>query len=93
MKSMNRRNLTYRIALSVLVGIVEFHCLAAEESPLVTAPPNSFFELLRERDRDVARQFYRKHINVQGMPVAAAAEVSDLALQRTYSIVTHFAAA
>ncbi len=34
------------------------------------------------------RQFYRKYIEVQGMPVAAHAEVADLALQRTWQIVT-----
>ena len=29
-----------------------------------------FFELVNERDRDVARQFYKKYIDVKGMPVA-----------------------
>lgn len=59
------------------------------ECPGVTAPPDSFFEKVRESDRQAARQFYTKHIDVKGMPVAAAAEVADLALQRTYEIVTH----
>jgi alpha-glucosidase len=60
--------------------------------PRVTAPPDSFFEIVREQDRDAARQFYRKYIDVKGMPVVAAAEVADLALQRTYDIVTHMLA-
>jgi len=60
--------------------------------PEVTAPPESFFEKVRERDRDAARQFYRKYIDVKGMPVVAAAEVADLALKRTYEIVTHMLA-
>jgi hypothetical protein len=55
----------------------------------VTAPPESFFEKVRERDRDAARAFYKKYLDVQGMPVVASAEVADLALQRTYEIVTH----
>ena len=60
--------------------------------PPVITPPDSFFEKVRERDRDVAREFYRKYIDVKGMPVVAAAEVADLALQRAYDIVTHMLA-
>jgi alpha-glucosidase len=56
--------------------------------PGVTRPPASFFELVNERDREVARQFYAKHIDVRGLPVVAAAVVDDAALQRTYTIVT-----
>jgi alpha-glucosidase len=58
----------------------------------VTAPPDSFFQLVREPDRDAARQFYKKCLDVKGMPVAASAEVSDQALQRTWHIVTHMLA-
>src|SRR5689334_12227415 len=65
---------------------------AAGELPAVTSPPDSFFQLVRERDRDAARQFYKKYLDVQGMPVLASAEVSDLALQRTYDLVTHLLA-
>src|ERR1051326_7466857 len=60
--------------------------------PPVNAPPESFFQLVRELDRDVARPFYKKCIDVKGMPVAASAEVSDLALQRTHDLVTHLLA-
>src|SRR5207248_6172185 len=35
---------------------------------------------------------YKKYIDVKGMPVVAAAEVADEALQRTYDIVTHLLA-
>jgi hypothetical protein len=62
------------------------------EAPPVTAPPESFFKIVREKDRDAARQFYKKYIDVKGMPVVAAGEVADQALQRTYSIVTHMLA-
>src|SRR5262245_10990722 len=47
-----------------------------------------FEYLVAERDRDAARAFYQKFIDVQGMPVGDAAEVADLALQRTHAIVT-----
>jgi hypothetical protein len=60
--------------------------------PQVTVPPDSFFERVRERDRDAARQFYQKHIDINGLPVVAAQAVDDLALQRTYEIVTHMLA-
>ncbi|MHC4559252.1 MAG: hypothetical protein ACYS80_18330 [Planctomycetota bacterium] len=60
--------------------------------PKVTAPPDSFFEKVRERDREAARQFYRKYMDVKGMPIVAATEVADLALQRTYEIVINMLA-
>jgi len=65
---------------------------AKSECPPITAPPDAFFQLVHERDRDAARQFYKKYADVKGMPLAASAEVSDLALQRTYEIVTHLLA-
>src|SRR5215813_10605859 len=60
--------------------------------PSVSAPPESFFQLVRERDREVARTFYSKYLDVQGMPVVASGEVADLALQRTHELVTHLLA-
>jgi hypothetical protein len=60
--------------------------------PPVTTPPESFFQKVRERDRDAARTFYKKYMDVKDMPVVASAEVADLALQRTYEIVTHMLA-
>jgi alpha-glucosidase len=60
--------------------------------PGVKPPPESFFTLVRERDREAARKFYKKYIDVQGMPVVASGEVADAALQRTHFIVTHMLA-
>jgi hypothetical protein len=37
----------------------------------------------------IYRNFYKKYIDVTGMPVVAHADVADQALQRTYEIVTH----
>lgn len=65
---------------------------ATAARPEVTAPPESFFLKVRERDREAAKRFYRKHIDIEGLPVAAAAEVSDMALHRTYEIVSHMLA-
>jgi alpha-glucosidase len=62
------------------------------DCPPVIAPPDSFFQLIHERDREIARQFYRKYLDIKGMPVAAGVEVADQALQRTYHIVTHMLA-
>src|SRR6185503_10419241 len=66
-------------------------CFAAELPP-VTSPPDSFFEMVSQRDREVAHGFYKKFIDVKGMPVVAAGVVDDLALQRTYEIVTRMLA-
>jgi dipeptidyl aminopeptidase/acylaminoacyl peptidase len=61
-------------------------------APNVTAPPNSFFEIVRDRDRDAARKFYKKYLEVDGMPIAASDGVADLALERTREIVQHMLA-
>jgi hypothetical protein len=86
--------------VSVLVGCAMVTILipaidgtaAGANYPPVTAPPDSFFQKVRERDREAARAFYKKYLDVQGIPVVAAEEVSDVALQRTYEIVTHMLA-
>ena len=80
-----------------MVVLIHGACLFAQTDtnmkyPVVTAVGESFFEKVREGDREAARGFYRKYIDVRGMPVVASAEVADLALQRTYEIVTHMLA-
>jgi hypothetical protein len=84
------------IAAIVLAVIAASACIdvqsASEAYPPVTAPPESFFQMVSDRDRDVARQFYKKYMDVMGMPVVAAGEVADLALQRTHFIVTRLLA-
>jgi hypothetical protein len=62
---------------------------SAQQAPPVIAPPEEFFTRFREQDREVARKFYKKYIDVKGLPVAASGDVDDVALQRTYEIVTH----
>src|SRR3990172_6566425 len=64
----------------------------SDVDPPVTAPRESFFALVDEEDRDAAREFYKKYLDVGGMPVVASAEVDDKALRRTYEIVTHMLA-
>ena len=65
---------------------------AGRSEPAVTEPPEAFFDKVRERDRDAARKFYKKYLDVRGLSVAASPEVADEALQRTYHIVTHLLA-
>ena len=55
-------------------GFVSAKSGDVSEYPGVTAPPESFFEKVRESDRQAAREFYSKYIDVKGMPAAAAAE-------------------
>lgn len=61
----------------------------ADNPPKVTSPPAAFFEKVAARDRDPAKSFYKKYIDVKGLPVVASREVADQALQRTFWIVTH----
>ena len=80
---------------------------APEARGQVTAPPDSFFDLVAKRPRwrrrrpqgeapaedlQVYRDFYKKYVNVMGMPVAAAEAVADQALVRTREIVSHMLA-
>jgi hypothetical protein len=103
-----RLELTMKIAVAfVLLVAIGTPAQAASEAdgyPAITAPPESFFELVAKRPRgrrqnqrdpedlQVYRDFYEKYINVQGMPVVAADVVADEALHRTYDIVTHMLA-
>jgi dipeptidyl aminopeptidase/acylaminoacyl peptidase len=64
----------------------------AEAGPKVTGPPESFFARFPDRDREAARKFYTKHLDVRGLSVAAAGVVDDAALVRTHDIVTHILA-
>ncbi|HEY2415734.1 MAG TPA: hypothetical protein VGI40_26075 [Pirellulaceae bacterium] len=77
------------LAIGVLLSIGSAHGQLSGTAirPPVIAPPDSFFALVRERDRDAARGFYTKYLNVGGIPVVAATEVADLALLRTREIV------
>src|SRR5437899_2247026 len=92
MKFMTRVMTAASLALVIWSGVSNAQNATDEDCPPVTAPPESFFELVSPRDRDEARRFYQKYLDVQGMPVVAAAEVADQALERTYSIVTHLLA-
>jgi len=70
----------------------EVRAAGQRDCPPVTTPPEAFFEKVSPRDRDAARAFYKKHIDVGGMSVAAAGEVADLALVRTHEMVSHMLA-
>jgi alpha-glucosidase len=65
---------------------------ALAEAPKVSQPPESFFQIVSEGDREVARRFYAKYIDVNGMPVVAHADVADAALVRVHEIVTRMLA-
>lgn len=80
------------IAIALAALLVSGAVATAQTIPPVSPPPESFFEIVNEKDRDVARAFYKKYIDVNGMPVVAADVVDDLALQRTYEIVTRMLA-
>lgn len=80
------------LVILILAGCIHAQPVAKREAPPVTAPPESFFNLIRESDREVARGFYKRYVDIGGLPVAASGEVADLALQRTHEIVSHMLA-
>jgi alpha-glucosidase len=75
------------LVASLVVSGAVAPAAAGQDPPPVTTPPESFFAIVRERDRDAARAFYRKHLDIKGIPVAASGEVADEALRRTHEIV------
>lgn len=75
-------------ALLLLVGT----CAGAWAQPRIAEPPEEFFKIVPEKYRERARDFYRKFVNVDGLPVVASAEVADEALRRTHGIVNHMLA-
>jgi hypothetical protein len=86
-----------KMASLVLVAAMGSGCATSHKGtvdaiPPVTPPPESFFQGFAESDRGAARQFYKKHLELKGVSVAAAGEVSNAALERTYYIVSHMLA-
>src|SRR5262245_37203078 len=69
-------------------GAVEQLAPAVAAAPPVTLPPESLFEKIRENDRDVARRFYKKHLDMNGLAILASEVVDDEALRRAYMIVS-----
>ena len=84
--------LTTQATTAILLAVLLWSRDANADSPPVAPPPESFFALVDSRDRDSARRFYKKYLDVKGLPVVASPEVADLALQRTYFLVTHLLA-
>jgi hypothetical protein len=83
------------LAVVLLTGLVALSAVgraAAQPAPKVTAPPLAFFDRFKEKDREAARIFYKKHLDMKGLSIAASGEVADEALERTYHIVTHMLA-
>jgi len=72
-----------------LGGLREGVCAEAAE---VIAPPESFWEIVAEEDREVARGFYTKYMDANGVPVLASGEVADEALLRSHEIVSRMLA-
>ncbi len=95
---MNRFGLVYLSAVLLVmpaapVGAQSSNATgAAPAAPPVVAATEAFFEKFRENDREAARAFYRKTVDVKGLTVAASGDVADEALQRTYEIVTRMLA-
>lgn len=58
----------------------------------VTSPPERFFAPFRPEDQPATRAFYKKHVDLNGLSIAAAGVVDDAALLRTHYLVTHLLA-
>jgi alpha-glucosidase len=80
------------VVVAVLTVARMLTSASAQDAPPVVAPTDGFFEKFRENDREAARAFYKKVVDVNGLTVAASGDVADEALRRTHEIVTHMLA-
>ncbi|WP_165247261.1 hypothetical protein [Paludisphaera soli] len=81
-----------RRTIAACFGLAALTVAPGSSRAQAAAPPESFFALVAEPDREAARGFYAKHLDVGGLPVAASAEVDDRALVRTREIVSRMLA-
>ncbi|NGO38724.1 prolyl oligopeptidase family serine peptidase [Limisphaera ngatamarikiensis] len=68
------------------------HRTADDTHPTGRANPGRPTQNELQQELALYRTFYRKYLDIHGLPVVAHADVADLALQRTYEIVTHMLA-
>lgn len=83
---MGKKDILYKLAGWVWI----FPIIVESGLPLVaqvTAPPDAFFARVAPQHRQAAKEFYQKYLDIDGLPVVAAAEVDDQALVRTAEIV------
>ena len=71
---MNRAVLIFPVAFFVFLNYAPAQ---EKDAPKVSAPPDVVFEKYRKDDREVARKFYKKYLDVKGIAVLAAEEVAD----------------
>jgi hypothetical protein len=81
-----------RLHLSLYLLVLTPLPLPGQTTPKVTPPPEAFFERYKPKDREAARVFYKKHLDMEGLAIAAGGEIADEALERTHDIVSHMLA-
>lgn len=96
-RAMTHLRMPFALAISLFVASWGGPARAVAASTVeadvtITAPPESFFEIVDDDVRDDAREFYAKYASAGGLPVVASEEVADEALERTCDIVAHMLA-
>ena len=76
-----------RIQIPCLIALLTAGLQA--QAPRVTAPPEALLARVEAKHRAAVRAFYRKSVDIQGLPVLASGNVSDEALLRTHELVSH----
>lgn len=80
------------VALVLVPLLLNVASAQPKNAPKVAAPPDAVFEKYRANDKEIARKFYKKYLDVKGVSVLASGEVADEALLRTHHIVTNMLA-
>ena len=78
--------------VTMLSSCATHHADVVDAASPIAPPPESFFQGFPENERATARQFYKKHLELKGLHIAASGDVADAALERTYYIVCHMLA-
>src|SRR5574344_1942207 len=58
------------------------------EPPRVAPPSEALLARVEAKHREAVRAFYRKSVDIQGVPVLASAAVEDAALLRAHELVS-----
>lgn len=76
-----------RIQIPCLVALLATGLQA--QAPRVTAPSEALLAQVEAKNQAAVRAFYRKSLDIQGLPVLASGKVADDALLRTFELVSH----
>src|SRR4051812_39816779 len=65
-----------RLQRKLMLLLLFIFAILVSADPSVTTPPPAFFELVRDKHRIQAKEFYKKYSEGSGLPIAASSHVA-----------------